>query len=424
MTKRKSANTTFTGQTIFTLLVLGGCMPDRISYQPPESLPGLADMASGEDIAAAPLCPDGGQSSVLKETSKITPYYRAHEVSVSGTTAAMGYYADTAVYIFDRVGTTWNLTEKITGPADSMFGYSVVLDGDNLYVGARGGGFASIYKRSAGKWTEAQKLRPTDLSPSNDYGVSLAVDGRTLVVTDHSSGQIKGGAAYVYVESAGQWELQQKLTATDGRQNDSVGNAVAISGDTIVVGAQIPSPSDTIPGAAYVFVRDNNKWTQQQKLSAPDVVAGTADAFGGSVGVSGDVALIGAYWANPNKSGALYAFKRSGATWSYQKKLMAPGMPANAQFSYPLSVRGRYALVGGTKVPRDADPSHVGSVSLFSIENLSIVQTLSPSDPSTGGFGQARGVSLASDQAIILGSSPAVAAYGYSFDGSCQTVIQ
>lgn len=408
-------------KALLLALLVAGCNPSRTSQpEPLEDLTSVSDLSTVSDLA--PSCSDAGQRR-LTETSKIVPYYMAHDVSISGSTVALGYYADAVVRIFDRQGAVWNLKQTLNGPAGSAFGYRVIVQGDSLFVGARGGGFASVYTRSAGMWIEKQKLVPTDLPKLNDFGVAMALDGNTLVITDHSTGQLAGGAAYVFTESAGQWGLQQKITALDGQQNDSVGNSVSISGDSILVGAQAPGGPGTNPGAAYVYSRANGRWTQQQKLAAPDRNAGVGDAFGGSVGLSGDVALIGAYWANPNKSGALYLFTRSTGSWTFQKKLMAPGMPADAQFSYPLSAKGRYALIGGAKVPRGA--KGVGTVALFSVEKLSIVQNLSPSDADSIGFGQAGGVSMDEDQAVVLGSSsPSVAAYLYSFGGQCSDTIQ
>ncbi|HEY5474140.1 MAG TPA: FG-GAP repeat protein, partial [Candidatus Limnocylindrales bacterium] len=111
----------------------------------------------------------------------------------------------------------------------------------------------------------------------------------------------------------------RKVTAPDGAVNDHLGRAVAVSGDTMLTGA--PFAGD--PGAAYVFVRVGQEWVFQQKLVAPD--GAVDDYFGTAVALSGNTALIGSPDDNDNGagSGSAYVFTRSGATWTFQQKLKA-----------------------------------------------------------------------------------------------------
>lgn len=270
------------------------------------------------------------------------------------------------------------------------------------------GSFVSIFSRKTGRWVATQTL-VSDTPSFPEFGVAIAVDGDTLVVGD----QHDRGAGYVFVDAAGRWVQQQKLITDDGESNASLGNAVAVAGDTVVLGEQFPAPDS--PGAAYVFARTNGKWIQQQKLAAPDGMVGHRDAFGGAVGVSGDTALVGAYWANPDESGALYVFSRSAGAWSFQQKLALPDV-GKAYFGYPLSMRGGYALVGAHSL---------GQVYLTAptAGSWSLVQKLVPSDEGVTGLGSAYGVSLTDEQAVVLASGP-IAAYVYSFDRPCGVVIK
>ena len=88
------------------------------------------------------------------------------------------------------------------------------------------------------------------------------------------------GAAYVFVRSGSTWTQQQKLTASDGLTSDQLGGAVALVGNTAVVGARENNFGASRNGKVYVFLRSGTTWSQQQKLTASD--GSSLDAFGGS----------------------------------------------------------------------------------------------------------------------------------------------
>ncbi len=149
-------------------------------------------------------------------------------------------------------------------------------------------------------WIQAAKLTASDGAASDSFGASVAVSGDTIVVGadgTHVGANLAQGSAYVFVKPTGGWSgmtQTAKLTASDGVAYDHFGISVAISGDTIVVGA---SGSNSSQGAAYVFVKPTGGWTgamtQTAKLTASDGAAN--DYFGGSVAISGDTIVVGAY---------------------------------------------------------------------------------------------------------------------------------
>jgi hypothetical protein len=191
-------------------------------------------------------------------------------------------------------------------------------------------------------WSEQQKLTASDAAWNDDFGTSVALSGDTAVVGapfDDDAGSASG-SAYVFVRSGTRWSQQQKLTASDAAPNDDFGLAVALSGDTAVVGAENNS--------AYVFVRSGTRWSEQQKLTASDAAAGAGGFFGNSVAVSGDTAVVGAY-ADVDAggdSGAAYVFVRSGTRWSEQQKLTASDAAAGIRFGNSVAVSGDTAVVG------------------------------------------------------------------------------
>src|SRR5262249_33890721 len=137
---------------------------------------------------------------------------------------------------------------------------------------------------------------------------------------------------------------------------DQLGASVAISGDTVVVGAPLSDiGANADQGSAYVFIRSfigsGADWTQQKKLTAADGAAG--NLFGISVALSGDTLAVGAYGddigANRNQ-GSAYVFTRSfigsGADWTQQKKLTAADGEINNLFGVSVALSGDTLVVG------------------------------------------------------------------------------
>jgi FG-GAP repeat len=243
------------------------------------------------------------------------------------------------------------------GMAEDMFGGSVAISGDTAVVGAYGDngnlGSAYVFVRSGSSWSLQQKLTANDPAPFDLFGVSVAISGDTIVVgaTQLDLYNLGQGKAYVFVRSGATWNQKQKLTASDGAVGDRFGQAVAISGDTIVVGASHDNGFlTTDQGSAYVFVRSGSYWSywiEQQKLTASD---GTAyDFFGWSVAISVDTVVIGAWQddiSSKNDQGSAYVFVRSGSSWSQQHQLTAWDGLADDRFGFSVAISGDTVVVG------------------------------------------------------------------------------
>lgn len=168
-------------------------------------------------------------------------------------------------------------------------------------------------------------LTPSARSANDWFGFSIAASGDTVVVGAFDANIEDFGTVYVYVKPPSGWsDMTQvaKLTASDS--GDGFGTSVAISGNTIVVGAANTSNFDAPaagPGAAYVFVRPGGGWhdaTENAKLTASDAKSG--DAFGDSVGISGKTIAVGAFFAvdsaNNGFAGKAYVFDRPANGWT------------------------------------------------------------------------------------------------------------
>jgi len=275
-------------------------------------------------------------------------------VSVSGDTVVVGAGGKNsgqgAAYVFVRSGTTWSQQQELTasdGVANDHFGFSVSVSGNTMVIGAyeKNGyqGAAYVFVQSGSVWSQQQKLTASDGAANDNFGESVSVSGDTAVVGAGSKNDLQG-AVYVFVQTGSVWSQQQKLAAADGAASDHFGFSVSVSGNTAVVGAV---GKNDVQGAAYVFAQNGGVWSQQQELTASDGVAN--DAFGSSVSVTGDTALIGA-WAKTVNSltyqGAAYLFALSGGTWSQQQELTASNGAGESYFGYSVSVSGATALIG------------------------------------------------------------------------------
>jgi len=252
------------------------------------------------------------------------------------------------------------------GLAGDEFGYRVALADNTLLVGAFtatvGGnvsqGAAYVFTQSNGTWSESQKLTASDGGLFDNFGASVALDGNTLVVGANGAtvgGNAAQGAVYVFTESNGTWTQTQKLTADDGAAYDNFGLSVALKGSTILIGSpRAAVGANAAQGALYVFTESNGTWSQTQKLTASDGAAN--DSFGESVDLDGSTALIGAYNATVNGhslQGAAYIFTESNGSWSEGQKLTASDGTTNANFGNAVALNGITALIG-------ADGSTVG----------------------------------------------------------------
>ena len=317
-----------------------------------------------------------GETSLPSSTPNVGDRYGL-EVRFEGTTAAVGAYLDDGVVAdagavhlqrFDGVG--WTHEAKVVaadGAAQDGFGVGVAIDGDTLLVGApfdnaagTVSGSAYVFVRSGSQWTQQAKLVPAGLAGDQHLGISVALDGDTAALGTNDS----PGAVYVYVRSGTQWTLQQKLTVP---MPSVFGSRLALDGETLLVSDIGDSQFGTQAGAAYVFLRVGGSWSQEAKLGAPDGDANFWDAFGSSLAIEGDLAVVGAVWDDQGgaNAGAAYVFERSGSSWSHGGKLLASAAAAGDLFGQSVALDAGRILVGAPGV--DAAGDGAGAAYAFGI---------------------------------------------------------
>jgi hypothetical protein len=251
--------------------------------------------------------------------------------------------------------------------AGANFGWSVALSGNTALVGADGVtvdgksrvGAAYVYTRSGTLWSQQAELLDPDADTGDTFGSSVALLGDTaLVGADGATveGESAAGAAYVYTRSGTSWTLQQTLSEPGPTSADAFGSSVALLGDTALIGADGATvDGESGVGAAWVFTRSGTSWTLQTELTDPGPALG--DDFGWSVALATDTALVGAPFntvSGATGAGAAYLFTRSGANWSLPTELTDPD--TRLGFGCAVALSGDTALVcadGRTVVPNN-----------------------------------------------------------------------
>jgi trimeric autotransporter adhesin len=254
-------------------------------------------------------------------------------VAISGTTVAVGEaFGAGAVHVFELSGTAWVRTAILRPVLDSFprrFGHSVALSGDTLVVGDVGDASAStgvggdptnsdapfsgavyVYVRGEAGWTLEAYIKPSNTEEQDIFGASVALSGNTLAVSSSDASSATGvhgdplnndspdaGSVFIFERGPGGWAQQAYLKASNTDARDFFGSALELSGDTLVIGASgedsgasgvdgdQSSNSIESSGAVYVFRRAGASWAQEAYVKASN--PGPFDLFGSDVALSG-----------------------------------------------------------------------------------------------------------------------------------------
>ena len=233
-----------------------------------------------------------------------------------------------------------------------QFGYSVSISENNMVVGAphpdnNAAGAVYIYQYSFGSWEYLQKIVTPSGASTDNYGSSVAISGKTMVVGAYGDGEkgVNAGAVYVFVFDGINWVFQQKLIADNLVPGDIFGYSVAIEKDVIVVGSPNKYSSR---GSAYIFVKDVDGWRELEELTDVDYVG--AEKYGWSVALDENAIVVGSpnYSddTSPLNSGAVYVYKKNTSDWMLDKKLQGSSVNSYDSFGYSVDVSGDVIVVG------------------------------------------------------------------------------
>ena len=210
-------------------------------------------------------------------------------------------------------------------------------------------GSAYVFQRIDGLWLQQQELTASDAASLARFGLSVAISEDTIVVGADGDSELGffSGAIYVFAFDGSNWIQQQKLHAQDATESASFGYHLAMSGDTIVVGAPGDQVGNHTRGAAYVFSRRSHGWSQDRKLVAKD--SDVFDGYGLRVAVSGDTIAVGSMFDHDAAlyGGAAYVYKRNGQSgWSLYEKLSASDAARDDAFGCAVAASNNTVLVG------------------------------------------------------------------------------
>lgn len=292
------------------------------------------------------------------------------------------------------------------GAAGDKLACAVAVEGDTLVAGSfvndRGtdSGAVYLYQLEDGAWLPQDKVSGLDTEAGDLFGYSVSTaSNRALVGAPlHDDGGEDTGAAYTFVVGNGRLRPEDELTASDAAPGDAFGSAVATDGARAAIGAPGRDRGDLDAGAVYVFQRGPNGWSQQAILEPGD--PGPGDRFGRSLALDGELVAVGAPYDDDRgtDSGSVYVFRRRGAGWLQEAKLVPGDASPFDAFGYAVATDGQRIFVGAPRHGR------AGAAYVYrSTRNGWTLETRL--DPPQGAEGDQFGVSVANDsERVLVGS--------------------
>lgn len=263
------------------------------------------------------------------------------DLSHSGTRALVGAELEQAAYLFERSGGNWQPTHRLRSPDPTSvrFGQVVAISGDTALVSDflhPSGGRVFVFERAGATWVHTATLTPSDGYVGDYFGVVMALDGDRAAM--HSISET--GSVYVFERAGGAWQEVAKVS----RPFSFFGQAMALEGDTLFVGAGGDSDKGSVAGACHVFERQAGTWVETAKLYAakpfPDAM------FGQAIDLEGPTAVIGApAYFNPDRRGRAYVFEEGASGWSQTQSLRTSGSTLESAAGGTVSIAGDRILL-------------------------------------------------------------------------------
>ena len=264
------------------------------------------------------------------------------------------------------------------GGVGDAYGWAVAIDGEIAVVGAvnddaRGADSGSVYilRHDGSGWDETHKIVPVSIRSNDSFGDAVGISGNTIVVGapgDDDSGS-GAGAAYVFEFVNNAWTQTALLVPPAPAAGDNFASSVDIDGDTIVVGAMLDDDNGGNAGKAYIYRRVAGSWGLEASFQSDDIAE--FDRFGKDVAISGDRALISCDSDDDlgPTSGSAYVFTRVDGVWTQTAKLLASDGDADDQFGERLDIDQDTIIVGARY--DDAMGTWSGSAYIFEYDGAS-----------------------------------------------------
>ncbi len=255
------------------------------------------------------------------------------------------------------------------------FGLAVAVDGDRIAVGApfewvnsiSGAGAVHVFTRVGGVWTLEARLTAPSPTVAAHFGQALALEGDVLAIgapRDDQPGFTDCGAAYVFRRINGAWSQEARLTSSSPGAFDYLGASIALSGARVAAGAALDDVAGAVNrGSVVLFESTGGAWSESALFEPADGAAG--DEYGTSVAIDGDTLVVGAPFhdALGTNVGAAYVYRDSSGVWTLEAKLSDIGATFVDNFGAALDLEGDRLAVG---LPYNAVPGVTsGAVQFF-----------------------------------------------------------
>jgi hypothetical protein len=317
------------------------------------------------------------------------------------------------VYVFQRSATGWSNAQQVAeltpsdGTGYDTFGHAVAIDGQTIVVLAPFGNAAYVYVRPEGGWANMTETAKLTLAGPIAGASSVSVSGNTIVVGvgEMGNGGVPPGAAYVFVRPAQGWtntaQANAELTASNPTSESYLGYSVSISGNTIVAGA--PDIYANAPGAAYVFVEPSTGWANSTETAILSPLDGIVNEyFGFAVSIAKGTVAVGAF-QDDSDQGSAYVFVQPAAGWTGMTetaKLTVSGTPSTVYFGWSVATSGNEVVAGAF-----ATNNLQGTAYVFAKPATGWVSTSTPTIQLRNPAGRFFGFSVATNgSAFVIGS--------------------
>lgn len=301
--------------------------------------------------------------------------YLGRSVAVSGGRVFIGAIGDDtggtlsgSVRIYRRNGTSYQLEELLPGNPGSEFGSAISVDENLMAVNAAGSRSVHFWRRDRYQWTEVGQLVDSGGHEGDGFGSSISLRGDFLAIGSpyYETGAGPVGCVTVWrQDSAEQWQLEERLLASDRVPGDQFGTSVSMANvSELLVGAPGRDVLGPDAGSAYLYIGGADGWVEQISLGSG--VANPGDKLGTAVALSGDHILLGAPHSNlaGPAAGAVAVYERIGGIWILSPHLLPTAGTAGCAFGAAISMSGNLACIGApTDTGDEAFPA--GSATVY-----------------------------------------------------------
>ncbi|MBI1191670.1 MAG: HYR domain-containing protein [Bacteroidetes bacterium] len=321
-------------------------------------------------------------------------------------------------------GDTFQETTLLQAPGISpgdQLGHKLSASGLYAIAGApgndskgSGSGAAAIFRQAAGGWVTDTLLLASDGSDNDSFGQSVAISGnRVLVGAQRESrlGFFEAGAVYAFERnSSGRWSQTQKIIVPGAGSYDWLGYAVALDGDQACMTAPRDDDAGFDAGAVYLLTRGSTNWVGSQKLVASDGSSG--DWFGRAVALEGNRLVVGAHLEGSDDRGAAYVFRKDGSVWSEEARLQPATLGSGENFGWSVALNEGRIAIGALLADPDGK-ANAGAIYTYERDSAGLWTLRQKLVPAAAAPGDFTGISVA-----MNGNQLLAGAYGADLDGS------